>query len=384
MSELSNAAFATKALLNNHPTPPKRSQLFELYAAYLGFNSYAALQAANINLALQQLQQQDPKHAKRRLQKRLSELALPESLLVPLASSIAQQLAILASNAPEVVCNKAALHLGLSHQLAGQPADKANDLLLQLKRLATAGNPQARLLFVLWQLAEAEDSGSDETEEVSRGSEYWYKQRLAGAVLSADAQRWADAFEQSLRREQPHSLLRQTFPLSSLALPNIRAVLSGREDADYCCSLAGEWIVWSLLECYGSGKHSDDSDDEFYDLADEFGELTPWLMLSYLQQPSYEHLYQLFEMLDDPVECYAIYLFGLANDIDLTLSNHWLVNMDTGGDWDEHGPAGIAGYAGLDLPRLSDEDKVKAEVIAERVIRLTGERKLGRKIKLSD
>lgn len=222
--------------------------------------------------------------------------------------------------------------------------------------MAEAGNADARLVYVLWHFAEL--SAIDEDEELGRGdgSEYWYKQRLAGAKLSDFATECADDYEQSLKEKQSLDAFISAFPLSSLASPNIQDVLDGRSGLNFSCSLRAYAVV-DLLK-------------QYYPPNSGFLAVEPWHYLAIIQYPSYEGLHYLFEAIGNPVEQYAIYLFGLACKVDISMDHYWLVNSDTGEEWDEYGPAMAQGFDGVDLPTLNAEDSRSAEAMKERLIAL--------------
>lgn len=343
MSVLSNAVFTTINALQAHPNSPTRSQVFELYAACLGFKTYAAFKTAGTHQVLSNLQSTEIATIQDRLQRRMTELAIPATLLNPLTQSILQELQKLHSRTPQMVLMDAAKHLGLLDGKTDLPPQQIDALKQQLRLMALAGVGDARLLYVLWQSpqqhdSEFEDELDDESED-DEASEYWYRQRLAGAKLSEDAMEWADAYERSLATAHTPKQLANEFALSSLATPNVEQVLNGSERPNFSCLLPASMVVERL--------------EQIYPPSPEFVTLLPWFYLSQIQRPTYSGLHGLFREIQNSIEQYAVYLFALDRGIDISRGHYWAVLSDTGAAWDEYGPAEAQGYDGVTLPTLT-------------------------------
>ncbi|TXH96989.1 MAG: hypothetical protein E6Q75_06040 [Rheinheimera sp.] len=350
MSVLSNAVFTTINALQAHPNSPTRSQVFELYAACLGFKTYAAFKTAGAHQALSSLQSTEIATIQDRLHRKITELAISATLLNPLLQSILQELQKLHSSTPQMVLMDAAKHLGLLDGKTDLPPQQIDGLKQQLRLMALAGDGDARLLYVLWQSpqqhdSEFEDELDDESED-DEASEYWYRQRLAGAQLSEDAMEWADAYERSLVIKQKTQQLANEYELNSLAAPNVEQVLNGSERPNFSCSLPASMVVDWL--------------DQIYPPSPDFITLLPWFYLSHIQHPTYGGLHGLFGEIQNPTEQYALYLFALDSGIDISRGHYWLVNSYTGEEWDEYGPAEPQGYDGVTLPTLTTEEMQSA------------------------
>lgn len=355
MSVLSNVVFNTSKALQSQPNPPKRSQIFELYAACLGFKTFAACKAASSHETFDKLKSVAPETIRARLQQRLTELAIPSAFLDPLARSIWRELQELQTSAPHLVLGDAARYLGLLDGDVNLSRSQIKSLRQQLKAMAEAGDANVRLLYVLWHFSELPEEDEYNEDFVEKGgSEYWYKQRLAGAILSRNATEWADAYERSLRDMQSFDQFIAAFPLSSLAIPNIQDVLDGSSGPNLSCSLNAHAVV-ELLERYDPQSP-------------EFLALEPWHYLANIQHPTYEGLHYLFEETCNQVEQYAIFLFALDCGIDISQDHYWLVNSYTGEEWDEYGPAEPEGFDGVDLPTLNAADSQSAEAMKDRLM----------------
>lgn len=368
MSILSNAVFATSTSLKSLSKSPSRSQLFELYAAYLGCESYAALNASNLYERLQSIRLADPVLARARLGQRLKKLGLPESMLAPLENSISKELQLLLPVYSNLVFNDAARYLRLFESDTQFSPSQLSSLNQQLQSMARLNDADARLLSVLLQAFDPEDELDEDeySEDRVEGSEYWYRQRLSGATLSAAANEWADAFEHNLVAEakepsKPTSNSTSTctpelYSLTSLASPNITALMHGTEKPNFSCSLPADEVIERL--------------ENIYPINSGYAELSPWYALNGIQQPQYRQLQDFFYAYKEPEECYAIYLFGLANRVDISRGDHWLINSDTGLEWDEDGPAEVVGFDGVELPKITEPQRQNAQMMAERLIQL--------------
>jgi hypothetical protein len=360
MSVLSNAVFNTNKALQSQPNPPKRSQIFELYASCLGFKTFAACKAASSHETFDKLKSVAPETIRARLQQRLTELSIPSAFLEPLAKSIWRELQELQTSAPQLVLGDAARYLGLLDGDVNLSPSQIKSLKQQLKAMAEAGDANARLLYVLWQFSElsVEAEFDEDIEELDEddGSEYWYKQRLAGATLSTTATEWADAYERSLKDKQSLEQFISAFPLSSLAIPNIQDILHDSNDPNFSCSLSAHAVITSL--------------EQYYPPSPEYLMLMSWYQLSNIQNPAYGSLQTLFNESGNLVEQYAIYLFALDCGVDISQGHYWLVNSNTGEEWDEHGPAEPQGVDGVDLPTLNAADSQSAVAMKDRLIAL--------------
>jgi hypothetical protein len=364
MSVLSNAVFTTINALQAHPNSPTRSQVFELYAACLGFKTYAAFKTAGAHQALSSLQSTEIATIQDRLHCRSTELAIPATLINPLTQSILQELQKLHSSAPQMVLMDAAKHLGLLDGKTNLPPQQIETLSKQLRLMALAGDGDARLLYVLGQSPEQFDSEFDDELDEDEASEYWYRQRLAGAKLSENAMKWADAYERSLAIKQRTQQLANEFELSSLAAPNVERVLSGSERPNFSCSLPATIVVDWLAQIYPPSP--------------DFVTLLPWFYLSQIQRPTYDGLHGLFEEIQNPIEQYAVYLFALDRGIDIAQDYYWLVNSYTGEEWDEYGPAEPQGYDGVTLPKLTTDEMQSAIAMKQQLTLLSRSSSLSR------
>jgi hypothetical protein len=195
MSILSNAVHATFTSVREiSDFPLKKSQVFELYAAYLGFKTYAALRAEITLQATLAAALKDRLLSGQRLKERAQKIAIPAEIAMFISNSIVTELSKLNTESFEFA--KVIHHLGLAvlqseHSELTEAAERV--LYQALLKQADSGDVCAKFLQFLWSLL-SDESLEDFDDEHLEGSEYWYKQRLKGVQLSAAQTEWADNF----------------------------------------------------------------------------------------------------------------------------------------------------------------------------------------------
>ncbi|HEY0924191.1 hypothetical protein [Rheinheimera pacifica] len=351
MYNLSSTAHAVVQHLKQHDTTtPTRSQVLELLAAYLGYKTYTSFKA-DTAISEEKLKAAitDRTSAYKRLLARLTELKLPTSIVGLLENSFVQQLQV-ANLVPTISLLRIARHLGIS---AAGTRLNAKETKAGYAFLRNSEDPEAVLLRYVWQRQELDDSLEEDDSSLSGGSLYWYEQRQAGVPLSAAASEWANSYERQLVANQQEQTLIQAYSCEQIARPLFSDVIQGKREPNLCWHLHASHLLYLI-----DGSMLDKMTDEFiYD----------WECLAVLQRPSHESLVELVAGLNDDVEVWAWYMFGLSQQIDITGSNYWLVNSDTGAEWDEDGPAMPDGYDGIELPKISEAENNVAKLIAQRM-----------------
>ncbi|HAW93276.1 MULTISPECIES: hypothetical protein [unclassified Arsukibacterium] len=349
MYNLSSAAHAVLQQLKKQNTSvPTRAQILELLAAYFDYKTYASFKAdGSINQEKLKAAIADGALAHARLLNRLSELRLPASLVDLLKQSFIQQFQS-AKLEPKVSLLRIAQHLGIA---PGRIRLTAKEAKASYAHLLTNQEADSVLLRYVWQRMELDASLDD--DDTGTASKYWYEQRQSGAQLSTATLEWANQYERYLIVQEREQNLITQFSNKKLARPNFTDVVQGKCEPNIC------WYVDALylLHLLGESMLEQITDDSILD----------WGYLASLQQPNHESLVESVYGLDDDVEVWAWYLFGLSQKIDITASNYRLINSYTGEEWDEYGPAEPVGYHGINLPAISDSQKHEAKLIADRM-----------------
>lgn len=350
MYNLSSTAHAVLQQLKiQNSVLPTRAQILELLAAYLGYKTYAAFKADSaISEETLRAAILDSVASNTRLVSRLFELSLPESLANQVTKCIIQQL-----QTDKLELKISLLRIAQYLQIAvGRVKLDKKERKAGYDFLAKSHDAECVLLRYVWQ---SHDLGSDQDDEddYAGASVYWYEQRKAGKQLSAAANQWADAYERQLAAEKRQQDFLSAFADTTLAKPNVIEVIGQGAEPNLCCQLDASY----LLFLFDSLPTATMTDDFYYE----------WHYLATLHRPGHESLVELAEGIDNPIELWALYLFGLSNKVDITASNYRLINSYTGEEWDEYGPAEPVGYDGITLPNISDSQKHDAKLMAERM-----------------
>ncbi len=350
MYNLSSTAHAVLQQLKKQITSvPTRAQILELLAAYFDYKTYAAFKA-DVSINEDQLKAAiaDRASAHSRLLSRLTELRLSASLVDRLEQSFIQQLQLVKLE-PKISLLRIAQYL----KIAGGPIRlDSKERKVSYDYLAKGRDAESSLLRYVWQAHELGKSYGDK-DDYSGASAYWYQQREAGAQLSAAATQWANAYERQLAAEKRQQDFLSAYADAILASPNTTDIIRENAEPNLCCQLDASYLLF-LFERLPMATMTDD----FY---------YEWHYLATLQRPCHESMVELAGGIEDSVELWSWYLFGLSQKIDITASNHWAINSDTGAMWDEDGPAEVAGYDGIHLPAISDSQKHEAKLMAERM-----------------
>lgn len=349
MYNLSSAAHAVLQQLKKQNTSvPTRAQLLELLAAYFDYKTYASFKAdGSINQEKLKTAIADGALAHARLLNRLSELRLPASLVDLLKQSFIQQFQS-AKLEPKVSLLRIAQHLGIA---PGRIRLTAKEAKASYAHLLTNQEADSVLLRYVWQRMELDASLDD--DDTGTASKYWYEQRQSGAQLSAATLEWANQYEQYLIAQQREQDLLIQFANRQLARPHFLDVVRGKREPNIC------WYTDALRLSYflGESMLEQITDDSILD----------WGSLVSLQRPSHRNLLESVYGLDNGMEVWGWYMFGLSQNIDITADNYRLINRYTGEEWDEYGPAMPVGDDGITLPKISESEMQEAQLMAERM-----------------
>ena len=353
MYNLSSTAHAVlQQLKTQNRVSPTRAQIYELLAAYFGYKTYAAFKADSaISEETLSAAILDRFASNSRLATRLLELSLPEALASPLSQCIIQQLQT-AKLETQISILRIAQYLQIA--VGWVKLDK-NERTAGYDFLAKSHDAESLLLRYVWQSHDL-GSGQDDEDDYAGASAYWYEQRKAGNQLSAAATQWAGAYERQLGAEKRKQDFLSSYAGLMLAKPNAVDVIRENAEPNLSCQLDSQYLL-DLFETLPT----ESMDEDFYHA---------WRYLAVLQQPNHETLVELAEGIDNSIELWAWYFFGQNNNIDITISNYWAINADTGATWDEDGPAVADGYNGISLPNITDSQKHEARLMAERMQKL--------------
>lgn len=328
--------------------PVKRSHVYELLAAALGFNTYASL----TNQAFL-IQSKKPRSTETidmdLLQQRSEELGYRGLFAIAL---------------PEVMKDHRISTLRFSDLVAQLRSDEYSDeydwesdnssqlispeVFQLLETAAKSGNPLAHYAIAL------HHANSDESDEDGISNDYWYKQMQSGRVLNGAENEFALAYLQQLTSQKKYQFhLREAGRLGSeLAL----------------LDLAEKFDDHAFFE----SDHRDIEVDPMRvaDIAMELGRTEDYLYWLKVAADAgnlsaIRELIKIHEK-DDPIQCWTwIYLSRLLGE-DLTKDNYYAIH-ENGSRYDDDvgGPMFVDGEEGVDLPLLEPEQDSLAQANAQ-------------------
>ncbi|WP_077339112.1 hypothetical protein [Pseudocolwellia agarivorans] len=324
----------------------KKSHLYEAFASFCGFKSYAAFQSAfNVNVDNLEL-------ANRQCFERLQGLGFDAGESLQVCQHIEQ--------AWEHFNNVSLDNIYTFYMNATfEEALASTSMLNVLTSLVDENDTEASLMGLVFsaQLLAEYDEDPD-----NRSGEYWYNKKLANHTLNELQSEVAGRYNLvSSYREFFNSLLKKLEACDDIELPSpegIKASASLFEpsyqqhwtkyfsDEPHLVLEAQEYIL----------KHGDlESPCVFIDMDDA------WLKADVLQSPSRYSVIELIDSLDNNEEKWFWHYVGLSKGIDVTKSNLRAINAYTGEDYDDYGPMDVVGDEGLSLPAISDDKKAKIE-----------------------
>ena len=387
ISSLVHATFVyTKSASN---LPVKKAHIFEFYAAYLGFKSYAAMSAEITNIWRLKSAIPEKDVGSRNLNSRVDQLGHPANVASIIAISIQTELQKLLV----VPCDWSIvidiLDLAVGGNKSFTEVSKADkDAIFQnLIRQSDAGDPNAKLLNFLWQykafelLFERECNGGGDGSAFE-ASEYWYKQRLKGETLTNAQTEWADNFEKSQRWKTRYQQLMTDFPLQLLGRPNVKNVFESKTEMNLCWQLNARTILETLHSALTFEQrlhpNEDDGELEFDPVYNNFKKpistlLTDWHLLATVQEPEVATLLCHFELGIDPFNSWVLYYTGLLHGIDLT-EGAWTAGRESDSDWDDwdYESATESEFEdGVELENISDSDKIRVKDLANTIYKLS-------------
>jgi|GEM_PF-2796374 len=355
----------------------KRSHILELLSAYLNFKSHAALtHSVSQNEAIIHAISH-PEEAFKKLLLRANVLQLNCSTLFILKPIIESEIQRLTNDKTDLYLIMDLLGLRLSNK-AYNPSkvdlEIDENLFKRLSYQAKNGNEEAHLVISLWHASKnatdkyVEDEDNDEDNE---GSEYWYKQKLAGIDLAAHTLLWTNNYERELQIDDAVTLSYSSFEVTSLAKPAVFKTIQKNIPINFCWELDSLTVLRLLTSITAVDEDFDSYSYEQLNADEQIHReiLLDWLMLSMIQTPNKHGLMDLIEQLSEPEMQWAWYYYGLSVQMDVTKSEHIAINADTGGENVGYGPIEVGGTDGLELLKIEPGAQEKAMSLSKKIIK---------------
>ena len=352
MKNLKPLIFSAHAELKPVISSIKKSHLYEAFAAFCGYKSYAAWQVAI------QIKVDDIELAQGQCFERMLGLELPTKH----ALLISQQILRLWQQYDSITLDDIYAYYC---EASDDDAHKSFRMLDELKSAVEKGNEEAMLLalVVTAQLLVQYDEDPD-----NRSGEYWYNKKLVNQTLNQLQSEVADRYQQIT----PYRELFQH--LLALFDGNESPVLHSPRAIEAVCQKHDDGLVrqWTT---YFSDRPNDVFDAIIYVLNHHDSEqpvipyylYLDWLKAEMLLSADREGIVEIIETAVDDEEKWFWHQIGLRQEVDVTASTLKAIHAYTGEDYDDYGPMDITGDEGLTLPSLSDNRKTKLQAEVNKI-----------------
>ena len=344
MKNLKPIIFTAHSELKTAIPSIKKSHLYEAFAAFCGFKSYAAFQVAS-NFSVENLER-----ANRQCFERLQGLGFDAEASLQVCQRVQhawEQINIISLEDVYAFYAEASFEEALS----------ATRMLNALTSLIDENDADATLVgFVI----AAQLLAEYEKNPDNRSGEYWYNKKLANQTLNELQSEVAERYQLiALYRELLALLLKKLENSNDAVLPSPSVLKAVSEkfgdDHKRCWSGYFSDDPYVVIEAIGYALHCHDADEPvipFYLYLD-------WIKAEMFVSPSREGLIEIIEATNNDEEKWFWYFVGLQHSIDVTKSNLRAIHADTGADYDHYGPMDVVGNEGLLLPAISDDIKTK-------------------------
>jgi len=346
MKNLKPIIFTTHSELKSVVPSIKKSHLYEAFAAFCGFKSYAAFQTStNICIENHEL-------ANRRCFERVQGLGFDAGESLQVCQRIQQaweQFNIISLDDVYAFYAEASFEEALS----------ASRMLNALTSLIDENDAEAVLVAIV---IAAQILATYEENPDNRSGEYWYNKKLANQTINELQSEVADQYQQIVPyRELLTLILRKVENSNDAVLPSPSILKTISEQfgdnrkrywSDYFSN-----EPYAVIEAIGYALHCHDADEPvipFYIYLD-------WIKAQMLVYPSRERLIEIIEATNNKEVKWFWHLIGLQHNIDVTQSNLRAIHADTGEDYDDYGPMDVVGDEGLSLPNIQNNRKAKLE-----------------------
>lgn len=352
MKNLKPIIFMVHSELKPEVPSIKKSHLYEAFAAFCGFKSYAAFQVAS-NFKVENLEL-----ANRQCFERLEGLGLGARIALQVCQRIQQaweQFNIISLDDVYAFYAEASFEEALSE----------TRMLRDLTSFIDENDSEAILVGLV---VAAELLAEYEENPDNRSGEFWYNKKLAGHTLSSFQSDVADQYQKIVPYRELLSLILMKFensngavlPSPSLLKPIYEQCGDGHE-----CYWSGYFSdePYVVIEAIGYALDWHDADESiipFYIYLD-------WLKAEMIVTPSRQGLLETIQAISSEAEKWFWYYVGVQYGIDVTIDCYRAINAYTGEEYDDYGPVEAVGDDGVALPNISDDLKLKLENAAQKV-----------------
>ncbi|MDN4502229.1 hypothetical protein QX776_07430 [Alteromonadaceae bacterium BrNp21-10] len=353
MKNLKPLIFSAHSELKATHSTIKKSHLYEAFASFCGFKSYAAFQAATV------IRVDDVELAKRQCLERMQGIGFDVGNALLICQSM-----------ENVWEQYDTISLDDIYSFYSEPSFEKEYLekriLETLKSLIVSGDSEAILMGVVFTaqiLAEYEENPDN------RSGEYWYKKLLANEELSSMHREVAEEYQHILSYQEFFEFLRLELANNSvITLPSpsiIKPICQQFDDG-----IMRRWSQYFKSECFEVLEAF-----EFFNYYKEPTNaplpeklVLDWQKAQAMIDPNRWTIAGIIEGSTSNKEKWFWYYWGLEHSIDVTQDNLYAINADTGAEYDDYGPMDVAGDEGIKLPRISAKDKSRSQNLSQQLL----------------
>ena len=349
MKNLKPLIFATHAELKPKLPLIQKSHLYEAFAAFSGFNSYAAFKASS------EIKFDDIEQANRLCFERMQNIGFDASS----ALLICQRIEELGKQYNVISLDD--IYEFYSEALFNE-THHANQMLEALKGFVIKGDSNAVLLGLVFttQLLNEYDEDPD-----NRSAEYWHNKLNANHALSSLQQEIANGYEYIKRyREFLNFLIAEIRGSKEAALPSPLSIKEITDKFDE--NVERHWTEYFCSE--------PDAVREAIDYINNIEESSELIISESINRDWYKaeainfaNRWLITEIIDfapTNEEKWFWYYVGLHNGTDVTESNLRAIHAYTGEDYDDYGPMDVVGDEGIEMPQAFEDLKSEMQKLA--------------------
>lgn len=353
MKNLKPLIFAAHAELKPKLPLIKNSHLYEAFAAFSGFNSYAAFKASS------EIKFGDIEQANRLCFERMLNIGFDASSAL-----------LICQRMEELGKQYNAISLDDIYNFCGE--ELFEDMHLQtrmleaLKAFVTSGDSDAILLGLVFttQLVHEYDEEPD-----NRSAEYWHKKLKANHELSSLQHEVAMGYEYiKPYREFLDFLLVAISDSRTIVMPSPSSVKEITEKFDD--DVERHWTQYFSSEPYvvrDAIAYINSYKDSVEPIISE-SIYRDWYKAEAINFASRGLIAEIIDFVSTDEEKWFWHCIGLNRGVDVTESDLRAIHADTGEDYDDYGPMAVVGDEGLEMPETSEKLKSEMQKFAAQII----------------
>ena len=328
----------------------KKSQLYEAFASFCGFKSYAAFQVATV------IKVDEAELANKQCFERMQDMGFDVGsalLICQCMEKVWEKYDVISIDDIYTFYSESSLDKTFEEKR----------ILETLRSLVSSGNREAILMSIVFTAQLLTEYKEDPD---NRSGEYWCKKLLANNELNSMQREVAEEYQHIMPYQEFFEFLHLELANSSeVALPSpsiIKPICQHFDDG-----ITRHWSHYFESEC--------SEVLEAFEFINHYKEPTfasiskalvlDWQKAEAIITPDRWIISEIIEQSTTNEEKWFWYYWGLEHGIDVTQDNLYAINSDTGEEYDDYGPAEVAGYEGIALPEISAMEQSNAQNLSQ-------------------